>query len=85
MAIIRDFKSSKRFYEGKDVVDNIQDLMYRLAVSKLFPDYKKKRTEFVFLQYENQDEFSIKTPIACDDELDGFEHFQTGKFITSMN
>lgn len=75
-ALIRDWKSSKKYYEGDEVEDNIQDLSYRLAVSKKFPEYKKKQTEFVFLQHKG-DDFSIKTPIACDDELDGFEHFLT--------
>ena len=77
LAVIRDWKSSKKYYEGAEVDDNIQDLSYRLATSKKFPEYKKKQTEFVFLQHEDKEEFSIKTPIACDDELDGFEHFLT--------
>lgn len=77
LAVIRDWKSSKKYYEGAEVDDNIQDLSYRLAVSRKFPEYKKKQTEFVFLQHEDKEEFSIKTPIACDDELDGFEHFLT--------
>jgi len=77
LAVIRDWKSSKKYYEGAEVDDNIQDLSYRLATNKKFPEYKKKQTEFVFLQHEDKEEFSIKTPIACDDELDGFEHFLT--------
>lgn len=77
LAKIRDFKSSKKAYEGNEVDDNIQDLSYKLAVKRRFPEYEKRQTEFVFLQHEDKDEFSIKTPIACDDELDGFEHFLT--------
>lgn len=76
-AFIRDWKSSKKVYEGDEVDDNIQDLSYRLAIKKKFPEYKKKQTEFVFLQHGDKEEFSIKTPIACDDELEGFEYFLT--------
>lgn len=102
LAVIRDWKSSKQVYSGDEIHDNIQDLSYRLAVSKKFPEYKKKQTEFSFLQHNpsKDAEFSqfiltdkgkdikkfkakhlgggrVFTPIACDDELDGFEHFLT--------
>jgi hypothetical protein len=77
LAKIRDFKSSKSAYEGDEVYDNIQDLIYKLFVKKKFPEYKKRQTEFVFLQHKDNEDFSVKTPIACDDELEGLEHFLT--------
>ena len=51
-SIIRDFKSSKRKFEGKEFIDNVQDLMYRLAQWHLYPEYLVKRMEFVFMQYD---------------------------------
>jgi hypothetical protein len=40
-AVIRDFKTSKKIYVGSEVTDNLQNLIYCLAVSKLYPKYKK--------------------------------------------
>jgi hypothetical protein len=81
-AVIRDFKSSKRKFEGKDVDDNIQDLIYRLAVKKLYPEYIKRHMEFVFLQFDCESQSEKKggillTPDVDDSELDGLEHFLT--------
>lgn len=81
-AVIRDFKSSKRKFEGKDVDDNIQDLIYRLAVKKLYPEYVKRHMEFVFLQYDCGSHCEKKggilvTPEVDDAELEGLEHFLT--------
>jgi hypothetical protein len=76
--LIRDFKSSKKKFEGKEIDDNVQDLMYRLAVKNMFPEYYDAKMEFVFLQYpcENGDGV-INTPHVCDTELSGFEHYLT--------
>lgn len=77
VAKIRDFKSSKRQFEGKDVYDNVQDLMYRLAIKNLYPDYLKQKMEFVFLQFDCNKAGVVQTPDVCDVELEGFEHFLT--------
>lgn len=80
VAIIRDFKSSKRMFEGKDVTDNVQDLMYRLAIKILYPEYYDHKMEFVFLQFPCEDETSdgiIKTPHVSEEELEGFEYWLT--------
>lgn len=80
LAKIRDFKSSKKTYEGDEVIDNTQDLSYKLFVKRRFPEYEKKQTEFIFLQHglsKDNDSGIVKTPNACDDELEGFEHFLT--------
>lgn len=76
--LIRDFKSSKKKFEGKEIDDNVQDLMYRLAVKNMFPEYYDAKMEFVFLQYpcENGDGI-INTPSVCDNELEGFEYYLT--------
>lgn len=81
-AIIRDFKSSKRKFEGKEADDNIQDLIYRLAVKKLYPDYVKQHMEFIFLQFDCESQCKQKggilvTPEVSDAELEGLEHYLT--------
>ena len=35
-ALIRDFKSSKQVFKGKETTDNLQNLMYALAVKKIY-------------------------------------------------
>ena len=31
--------------------DNLQDLMYSLAVKKMYPKYKERNSEFLFLRF----------------------------------
>lgn len=50
-AIIRDFKTSKSVFVGKEIDDNLQDYIYCLAVKKLFPEYSNRISEFLFLKY----------------------------------
>jgi hypothetical protein len=52
LALIRDFKSSKRVFEGDEKEKNLQDLIYSLAVRELFPDYNKRECEFLFLKFD---------------------------------
>jgi hypothetical protein len=75
-ALIRDFKSSKAVFKGKEIDDNLQDLMYSLAVKKLFPEYSRRQSEFVFLKFDLEDENSdgvIRMEEISDEELLGFE------------
>lgn len=49
---LRDFKSSKRKFEGKDIKENIQALIYALAVKKLYPELNLKIVvDFLFLAF----------------------------------
>jgi hypothetical protein len=73
LAVIRDFKSSKEPFKGKEVENNLQDLMYSLAVKKKFPEYEKARSEFLFLKFLPDDKGVIKMPELSDEELRGFE------------
>jgi hypothetical protein len=80
-AIIRDFKTSKSVFEGKDATDNMQDLMYSLAVKHLYPDYPSRQSEFLFLKFDlnsnllgEDGEGVLKMSSLSDDELEGFEH-----------
>ena len=48
LAVIRDFKSSKSVFKGKELSDNLQDLLYTLAVKKLFLITRKDKLSFCF-------------------------------------
>jgi|TARA_R100000084_G_scaffold108073_1_gene69769 hypothetical protein len=76
-ALIRDFKTSKDVFKGKDQTDNLQDLMYSLAVKNLFPEYSDRVSEFLFLKFDldiNAKKSGVIRMKALDeDELTGFE------------
>ena len=76
-ALIRDFKTSKSVFKGKDATDNLQDLMYSLAVKNLFPDYSNRVSEFLFLKFdldENSNNSGVVRMKPLDSgELQGFE------------
>jgi hypothetical protein len=76
-AIIRDFKSSKEIFKGKDLEDNMQDLMYVLAVKKIFPQVKELYSEFLFLKFDLKTKGTVKMPTLTDEELNGFEQYLT--------
>jgi len=93
-AIIRDFKSSKQVFKGKDLTDNLQNLMYALAVKHLYPSYLKRYSEFVFLKFDlSEDLFGnpgsgiIRMDEISEEELEGFEHYLTEvqDFINSFS
>tara|TARA_R100000278_G_scaffold40454_1_gene35660 strand:+ start:939 stop:1964 length:1026 start_codon:yes stop_codon:yes gene_type:complete len=76
-AIIRDFKTSKSVFKGKDYTDNLQDLMYSLAVKKMFPEYSTRVSEFLFLKFDLDENSNnsglVKMKPLDNDELHGFE------------
>ena len=73
LAVIRDFKSSKEPFKGKEIENNLQDLMYALAVKKKFPEYSKARSEFLFLKFLPEAKGIIEMDELSDEELRGFE------------
>ena len=80
-AVIRDFKTSKRVFAGKEAEDNLQDLMYSLAVKHLYPEYSFRQSEFLFLKFElgtdllgEDTEGVLKMSPLSDQELEGFEY-----------
>ena len=87
LAIIRDFKSSKEVFKGKDLENNLQDLMYSLAVKKLFPDYKSRRSEFLFLKFLPTEKGVVRMPALTEEELDGFQSELTEiqKYLDNFN
>jgi hypothetical protein len=81
IAIIRDFKTSKEVFQGKEAKDNLQDLIYSLAVKHLYPDYSTRQSEFLFLKFDlNKDLLGadgkgvLKMAPLSDEELEGFEY-----------
>jgi hypothetical protein len=89
-ALIRDFKSSKAVFKGKEVTDNLQDLMYSLAVKKLFPHYSNRQSEFLFLKFDLEDLDSsgvIRMTSVSDEELKGFEAqlSETQKYLENFS
>lgn len=78
IALIRDFKTSKSIFSGDEVEDNMQNLMYCLAVKHLYPDFIKRKMEFLFLKFDCNGEGKLEMEEISDDELEGFEFFLTG-------
>jgi hypothetical protein len=58
--LIRDFKSSKQVFKGKEISDNLQDYMYSLAVKHLYPEYVNRQSEFLFLKFNLDDKKAAK-------------------------
>jgi len=78
--IIRDFKSSKSVFKGKEISDNLQNLIYCLATKHIMPE-SKPQSEFIFLRFDlEKDIFGdpgkgyLKMDKISDDELEGFEY-----------
>lgn len=89
--LIRDFKTNKKIYEGKEVTDNLQDYIYTLAVKKLYPKYKNIKMEFVFLKamessksktgtwkITGEKKSILQMKSKSQDELEGFEYELSG-------
>jgi hypothetical protein len=76
-AVIRDFKTSKSIFEGKEYSDNMQDYMYCLAVKYLYPEYLKRRMEFLFLKFDLNGEGLLEMEPLEELDLEGFEYFLT--------
>jgi len=78
--VIRDFKSSKQVFKGKEITDNLQNLIYCLAVKHLMPK-SKPRAEFLFLRFDLEKDMLgsygkgfMKMDEISDEELEGFEY-----------
>jgi len=76
-AIIRDFKSSKQIFKGKEVTDNLQDFLYTLAVKKLFPNFTKRQVEFLFLKFDLNSNGNLKMKQLSEEEIEGIEYHLT--------
>jgi len=73
IALIRDYKTSKKIFSGKEKEDNLQDYIYCLAVKHLFPEYVNRNAEFLFLKFNLKKEGLLKMTPLDEDDLEGFE------------
>tara|TARA_Y100000361_G_scaffold153907_1_gene177217 strand:+ start:20113 stop:21198 length:1086 start_codon:yes stop_codon:yes gene_type:complete len=80
-ALIRDFKSNKQMFKGKEITDNLQNLMYSLAVKHTFPEVKETQSEFLFLKFDlSKDMFNntgkgvLRMEPVSDEELLGLQY-----------
>lgn len=78
LVLIRDFKTNKKKYEGKEVSDNLQDHIYTLAIRKLYPEVKDIKMEFLFLKQDLNEDAIMPMQPKTKYELLGFEHELTG-------
>ena len=79
-ALIRDFKSSKSVFEGKDITSNLQDFIYRIALKHLYPEVVKERMQFLFLRFDctsSDGDGVLDMGEISQEEMDGFEDFLT--------
>lgn len=67
---IKDFKSSKAFYDGEKAELNGQAIMYQIAARRLFPEIKRRRFRFCFLKFKTP--WQEMEPFT-DEQLDGYE------------
>lgn len=95
-ALIRDFKSSKQVFKGKEISDNLQDYMYSLAVKHMYPEYSFRQSEFLFLKFELDDKVKseeessagvVKMSPIDEDDLEGFEYQLTAiqEYLDNFN
>lgn len=73
LAVIRDFKTSKSVFKGSELDDNLQDLIYTLAVKKLFPDFTSREVEFLFVKFDLNSTGTVKMKDLSLEELEGLE------------
>jgi ATP-dependent helicase/DNAse subunit B len=72
-AIIRDFKTSKQVFKGEDETKNLQDYIYCLAIRELFPQYKNRTSEFLFLKFDLSSKGTMKMKKLNAAKLNKFE------------
>lgn len=69
---IVDYKSSKYKFRGEDLESNTQAMMYHLAASKIWPEFKKIIVQFLFLRFPKK---PIQELEFSKDEIKGFEKY----------
>lgn len=72
---VSDYKSSKKKFEGDKATDNVQSKIYQLALSKLYPEIKKRNFEFLFLQFPD-DPIMAQHPMS-EEDISDFEYYLT--------
>jgi PD-(D/E)XK nuclease superfamily protein len=68
---IGDYKSSKSKFTGKELANNVQALMYSLAMHKKYPEYNSS-VDFIFLKFPKT---PVQTVAFSKTEILGFEEY----------
>jgi ATP-dependent helicase/DNAse subunit B len=69
---IVDYKSSKNKFRGEELTSNIQAMMYSLAAKKIWPKFKKRIIQFLFIKFPKSPKQELE---FTKEELKGFEHY----------
>jgi hypothetical protein len=69
-AIITDYKTSKRKFEGEDLNNNVQAKSYVLAAKQMWPKLKSVKVKFLFLKFPDDPEIVME---FSEDELNNFQ------------
>ena len=68
---VRDYKTSKTAFKESELQDNVQALMYSLAMSKVYPDFNSE-VQFIFLKFPKN---PIRKVSFSKTQLSGFEEY----------
>ena len=69
--LIKDYKSSKKRFEGSDLTANLQGMIYSLVATKTWPKLKPV-VQFCFLKFPNE---TIQELEFTEEQLAGLEHY----------
>jgi len=72
---IVDYKTSKQKFRGDELETNIQAMMYSLAAKKLWPKFKRRMVQFLFLKFPRSPAQELE---YNDKQLKGFEYYLEG-------
>jgi hypothetical protein len=72
---IVDYKTSKQKFRGEELETNIQAMMYSLAAKKLWPRFKRRMVQFLFLKFPRSPAQELE---YSDKQLKGFEYYLEG-------
>jgi len=80
---IVDYKTSKQKFRGEELETNIQAMMYSLASKKLWPKFKRRVVEFLFLKFPRSPAQELE---YSDEQLRGFEYYleRVQKIVTDF-
>lgn len=70
-----DYKGSREKFKGEKETFNTQNLVYLLALKRLYPHITRRRFRFIFLKF-GKDPIQEMLPIT-DDQLEGYEYVLT--------
>lgn len=70
-ADVRDYKSSRDFFDKKKIEENTQAILYQISMKYLFPDKKLNSFKFIFLKFGDNPYQEFK--LYSDEQIAGYE------------